>query len=738
MRILPKGDDSLPLYKRVIKHKVFTGTLILLATILISLYLFIIFFLTPVVKQKIISSVHHSSKGLYSLEMDAFKLKFWRGAFYMENVRIIQDTILLEKLRKKDPSSNLSNIDILIDEVNISRIWWQNFLFNKSLKVGKIHLHGPQFVFKARAPVDTLKVGEESFLELLPGLIASFAGSLNIEELKVDQGKLFYDVMGKTGLTKQKVNNLFLDMKDIEIDTISPRNALFTNDVHFGLSNYELITGDQLFKLNVKKISGSYADSLLSIDSIRFDPLDEKKSKDHYNLFIREIQTTGINYSVFFKEKKALLGTMRIMYPDIDVVYHMPAKTADSSGNSNANLLQTVLPYIGNTFIMKHFILQNGNFSSDVRNDDGSIKQKARNINLSLHEIHLDSATIKNGRYWKSLTARLTGYEGLFSLKNIKLSINKVDASSEGSKLNMAGVQVAQLHKSEKGAQMYYKNFVKAVQMSGIDYYRLLYGKGISMDNLDINEMSLEIFHDGNVPDKNVPSGEMPNEFIGKLPFYLRINNLKLHKAYVLYTDYSPEVKEPGRLSFENTNLKLSNITNDPKLMTPENPARITGSTKVMGKGLLNLDIKVPLLSKRFECSYTGNLGPMEATYFNSFLEYGGMRLQSGTIEAQNFKVDVKDGKASGNMLLLYHDLDAQVVNKKTGKVKHLFSHVANFVLKNDNKKKEQQNKPKTAGVEYARRKEDGFLSYIWASISESIVKTVVKDFFEPFLPKKK
>jgi hypothetical protein len=737
MRFLHKGNDNLPFYRRIFKHKVFTATLILLASILISLYIFILFFLTPVVKQKIIASVYKSSKGLYSLQMDDFKLKFWRGAFYMENVKIIQDTLLLEKLRKKDPSSNLSNISIRIDEVNISRIWWQNFLFNRSLKVGKIHLSGPHFEFKAKAPVDTLKVGEESFLELLPGLIASFAGSLNIEELRVDEGKLVYDVMGKTGLAKQKVNNLFLDMKNIEIDTISPRNALFTNDVHFSLSDYQLITGDQLFKLNVKKISGSYADSLLSIDSIHFDPLDEKKAKDHYHVFIREIQTTGINYSVFFKEKKAMLGTMRIVSPDIDVIYHMPAKTADSSGNSNANILQTVLPYIGNTFIMKHFIMQNGNFSSDVRDGDESIKQKAGNINLSLHEIRLDSATIKNGKYWKTLNAGLSGYEGQFSSKNIKLRINRLNASSVGSKLDMTGVQVAQLHRSEKGEQMYYKNFVKGVQMSGIDYYRLLYGKGISIDDLDINEMNLEIFHDANVPDNGVPSGEMPHEFIGKLPFYLRINHLNLNKAYVLYTDYDPSVKEPGKLSFENTNLKFSNITNDPKLMTQKNPARITGSTKVMGEGLLNLDIKVPLLSKGFECSYTGNLGPMEAKYFNSFLEYGGMRLQSGTIEAQNFEVNVKDGKASGSMLLLYHDLDAQVVNKKTGKVKQLFSHVANFVLKNENKRKEQQSKPKTVAVAYGRKKEDGFLSYIWASISESIVSTVVKDFFEPLIPKK-
>jgi len=650
MKIPQNEDGNLSFYKR---HKVLLALLTLIVSIIVSIYIFVIFFLTPVVRQKIISSVHKSTKGLYTLQMDEFKLRFWRGAFHMENVRLIQDTILLEKLRIKDPTSNLSNIDIKIQEVDISRIWWQNFLFNRSLKVGKIELAGPKFVFKARAPVDTLKVGEESFLELLPGLIASFAGSLNIEELKVDRGVLHYDVLGKEGLVKQKVDSLYLDMQNIRIDTTSEQKALFTNDVHFSLSNYELITSDQLYKLNVKKITGSYADSLLKIESIRFDPLNEKEKKDHYHVFIKEIETKGINYSVFFKEKKALLGTMRIISPNIEVIYNMPEKKADSSSNSNANILQTILPYIGNTFVMKSFVMENGNFSSIVISPDGNINQKAKNINLALNDIRLDSSTIKNGKYWKSLSAQLTDYEGLFGSENIKLTINKLNASSIGSKLNMAGVQVAQLHNSEKGEQMYYKNFIKGVRMSGIDYYRLLYGKGISIDNMDIDNMSLEITHDANIPDDGVPSGEMPNEFIQRLPFYFRIDNLRLNNAYVLYTDHSPDVKEPGKLSFENTNLKFSNITNDPKLMTLKTPARITGSTKVMNQGLLKLDIKIPLLSKQFECLYNGSLGPMEAKYFNSFLEYGGMRLESGSIEAQNFQVQVKNGVATGNMLLL-------------------------------------------------------------------------------------
>jgi hypothetical protein len=706
-----------------------------------GLYIFVHFFLTPVVRHKVINSVHNSSGGLYNLQMDDFGLRFWTGAFYMDNVRLVQDTAVLAKLRKQDPSANLSDISIIITEVTVSRIWWENFLFDRSLKVGKIFIDHPEFNFKAKLPIDTLEVGENSFLDVLPGLIASFAGSLKIEELKIEEGVLHYDVLGSAGLIRQSADSILLDMKNIDIDTSSSEiSALFTRDVNFELRNYQLLTSDQLYQLNVGRFSGSYADSMLDIKSIKLEPTVREKVKDHYNLFIKDISTKGIDYSLFFKENKVSLGAMKIDGPDIDLIYHMIAKSSsvDSSGKkakSKIDLLATAFSYISNTFKMKRLMILNGNFNSSIISADGTSTQKASNLILTLDSIQIDTLTLKNGNYWKSLEVSLSDYEAKMAPQNLKLSINSLNASSQKSSLSLAGIQVAQLHPSEKGEQLYFKNYAKSVNLSGIDYHRLLYGEGISMKKMDINEMRIEIYNDEAYATKNVYTGQMPNELIRNIPTYLCIENFNINNAYIKFQDQSPDVKDPGILTFENTNLYISNLTNDKLKNTSKTPAILKGNTKVMGKGLLRLDIKMPLLSPQFNCEFTGSLGEIEGKYFNSFLEYGGMQLARGTIEAQNFHANVVNGKASGNMLLLYHDLNAKLVNKKTGKVKHLFSHIANFVLKNENKREELK-KPKSVGMNYERKKEDGFLTYIWGSISNSIVETVVKDFFQPVIKK--
>jgi hypothetical protein len=722
-------------------HRVISIITISLAGLALSLYIFVHFFLTPVVKQKIILSVHNSSKGLYNLQMDDFGLRFWTGAFYMDNVRLIQDTTVLARLRKEDPSANLSDISIIITEINVSKIWWVNFLFDKSLKVGRIFIKHPEFNFKARLPVDTIKVGNESFLDVLPGIIASFAGSLKIEEIKIEDGILHYDVLSSAGINRQSADSILLDMKNIHIDTSSSEiSALFTDDVNFELKNYQLLTSDQLYKLNVTSFSGSYMDSTLDIKSIKLVPTEKEKVKDHYNLFIKNISTNGIDYSLFFKKNKVSLGTMKINEPDIDLIYHMAATSAkaDSSGKipqSKIEFLATAFSYIANTFMMKRLMILNGNFKSSIISANGTTNQKASNLMLTLDNIQIDTLTLKNGNYWKSLEVSLTDYEGMIGHQNLKLSVNSLNASSQKSDLNLNGVEVAQLHPSEKGEQLYFKNYAKSINLSGVDYHRLLYADGISMKQMDINEMKIEIYNDEAYATKDPYNGQMPNELIRSIPTYLCIENLNINNAYIKYQDQSPDVKDPGILTFENTNLYISNITNDKLKNTTKTPATLKGNTKVMGKGLLKLDINMPLLSQDFNCTFTGSLGEIEGKYFNSFLEYGGMQLVSGTIEAQHFHADVVNGKATGNMLLLYHDLNAKMVNKKTGKVKHLFSHVANFILKNENRG-DRPKMVKTVDMKYERKKTDGFLTYIWGSISNSIVETVVKDFFQPLIKK--
>jgi len=719
------------------KYKVF----IVLFTIALGIFLageMADFFLSRIIKKKIITSIHESSGGLYSLKMNNFDFEFWSGAVHFRDAKLNQDTVILNRLKKEDPSSNLSNVDIDVEEIKITSISWKNYLMNRNLRVGEIFVKNPEFYFNAKLPKDTIKVGQKSFLDVIPSIVASFAGSLEIEGIRLENGTLVYNVQADTGTSHQKAHEIFLTMKDIRIDTLPVRKSLHSNYVDFSFGHYELITSDNAYKLNVGALKGSYVDSTLIIDSIRLTPNKRNtSSNDHYNVYIERITNRKIDFSMFFKDRKVALGDMLVDHVDFDFSYH----TKPASSNKETNMgttrkfLKEILPYIAYSFTMNRFSIQNAKFKSKVFNTDGgSVMQTAQDVSLSVDSIRIDTNTIATDKYWRNLKLGLNHYETAFSPENVLLKAKHIGIKSISESVAIKGVQLMKLNPADKREQVFYNNYTDEIKLSGISYQGLFNGKGIGIRSVLVNGTKLEIINDSKYANNN--PGKMPNEMVRGIPFPIEIDHIAFTNASIKYKTYTEGVKDPGILTFERTKMDVTNFTNNRKKMSAKHPCKIKSEAYVMGKGLFKVEAEVPLLSKDFNCKYQGSLGRIDATNFNSLLEAGGMRLESGQVEAQHFEVTVVKGKATGEMLLMYYDLKTKLVNKKTGKVKSFLSHIANFILKNQNALKNHKG-PETAVIDYSRKTEDGFLSYIWGSISEGIVKSVVKDFFEPVVKSK-
>jgi hypothetical protein len=652
------------------------------------------FFLSRLIKKKIISSIHESSGGLYSLKMEYFDFEFWSGAVHLTSAKLTQDTVLLNRLRKQHPSSNLSNVDIDVDDMKISSISWKNYLLNRNLKVGVIKVSRPKFYFNGKLPKDTIKVGQQSFLNELPGIVASFAGSLEIDGIQLEKGVLEYNVKADSGTSHQKADDIFLTMKDIRIDTLQARNSLHSNYVDFSLGNYELVTSDNLYKLNVGALKGSYVDSTLIIDSISLTPNTHPKgSNDHYNAFIGRITNRKIDFSLFFKNRKVALGDMLVENVDFDFSYHMvpTASNKDSSTNSNVGatrkFLKAILPYIAYSFTMNRFSIENAKFKSVVFNTDGgSVMQSGKDISLAVDSIRIDTNTITSNKYWRNLKLGMNHYETTFTPQNIKFKAKSIGIKSMTEAVDLKGVQLMKSNPLDQKEQIFYNNYTEEIKINGISYQGLFSGKGIIVRSVLIDRTKLEVINDSKYANNN-PS-RMPNEIVRSIPFPIEIDHVSFINGSIKYKTYTEGVKDPGILTFEKTKMDITNFTNNPKKMSDKNPAKIKAEAYVMGKGLFKLEADVPLLSKDFNFKYQGSLGRIDGTNFNSLLESGGMQLVSGEVEAQHFEVTVVKGKATGEMLLMYYDLKAKLVNKKTGKVKNFLSHIANFILKNQNELK--------------------------------------------------
>lgn len=709
------------------KRKFFKALAIIVSSLVIALsliYIIVNLFITPIVKKKIIESVYRSSGGLYLLEFDKFNLMLLEGNAHIRNVHIFQDTMILRKIRLENPLGNYSDVEVRAEKITVKNVKWLTYLLDRALKVDGIEIQDPKFTFKGNIPVDTIEVARHSFLDVVPGLVASFAGSLNINELKINRGALAVDLKGKEGTTKQSADSIFLDMRNIRIDTGASRNVLFTNKVKFNIGNYKLVESDSLFEISVKQFLGSYEDSLLGMHGVAVTPLKES-NKEKYKAKINFIRAYQVDFSLFFKENKIAIGELFFQTPDIDITSTI---TGNSSSVSIGDMLIKFLPYISNSLNIKAFALKEGKVNLKVYTSKGLVEQAAEDILLLAKGIAISTGSIKASNYWGEVSFGVKNFMTKVLPQNIQLKVKNMKAFTGEGKVYLSGFSLSQMHQNS-GTFIMFDNNIEKIEGESVNFHRLISGTGLEMRLLKVSGMKLKIYNNENIKTSYAMIGRMPNELLKELGFYLNINEFDLVNSDIIFEEFDKKNNRQGQLTFNNTHLKIKNLSNLNRMNGDTSGSVFMLQSKIMDQGILDVEIRYPLYRKTFDCTLKGALSPIDGTKFNSIMQFSGMELKSGTIAVPSINMDVRNGKANGTFAIDYRDLKINIINS-SGKKKKLKSHIANLAIKNKDSKIEP--------LSYKRQKMDGFIMFVWHAVSSGVEKAMVKDIFDPFIKKEK
>ncbi|WP_028980380.1 hypothetical protein [Sporocytophaga myxococcoides] len=707
--------------------KLFKALIIIVSGLVIfSLLLYVIvnIFITPIVKKKIIESVYQSSGGLYLLEFDKFNVMLLEGNANIGNVHIFQDTAVLRKIRLENPRGNYSDVEVRAENITVKNVKWVTYIFDRALKVDGIEIQDPRFSFKGNIPVDTIEIAHQSFLDVVPGLVASFAGSLNINELKINRGVLAVDLKGKSGTTKQNADSIFLEMRNIRIDTGASRNVLFTTQVKFNIGNYKLVSSDSLFEISVKQFLGSYEDSLLGMHDVKVTPL-KRSDKEKYNAKIKFIRAYEVDFSLFFKENKIAIGQLFFQTPDVDFVTTI---TANDSSVSVGDMLAKFLPYISNSLIIKTFALKEGKVSLKVFSPKGLVEQAAEDILLLAKDIAVSSGSIKASNYWGEISLGIKNYMSKVLPQNIELKVRNLEAFTGEGKIYLSGFSLAQMHETEETFIMF-NNTIEKIEGESVNFHRLISGTGLEMQLLSVSGMLLKIYDNENFKNSYEGKGRMPNELLKELGFYLNIKEFDLINCDIIYEQFDDIQNRRGKLTFNDTHLKIKNLSN----LTGENGDTSSSvfmiQSKIMDQGKLDVVIRYPLYRKSFDYTLKGTLSPIDGTKFNGIMQFSGLELRSGTFALPSLNMEVLSGSAKGTFALEFQDLRINLI-RDSGKKRRLKSRIANLAIKNNGRKIEP--------LSYKRHKTDGFISFVWNAVSGGVEKAIIKDIFHPFIKNEK
>ncbi len=477
----------------------------------------------------------------------------------------------------------------------------------------------------------------------------------------------------------------------------------------------------------------------LSTDSTRWDSIyqinpDETPLK--IELKIRRLQIKNLHLIQYWRTKELSLNKILVYDPEIALVSIQDTALAkpvpkDSIQLSMLNRLPMLIASFAKSIHIGMVKATNGKMSIQTTKGTKSSYQQADSLDLSLTNINLiANDTTETGRalYAEHISLNLRNYE-LYPTGDLyayRINSARVDGRNGVTKLDIVTI-LPKVSDSEfmqrlKLRTPRLKIRMKEILIHELDLFRAIHKKELSMESVVVESARIDVYQNKNLPLSRYK--RMPHELFRSIKPYLNIDTILLRNSNILYTEYHGT--EQGQIEFEKVNGVILNITNDTLKMTEATPARIDARAELMGAGLLDLSLQLPLLSPDFRCDYTANLGQIDMTYLNRLVEdQNKFRVETGIAEKMVLKVRVRNGIARGTMEASYNNLKISVLRSKDGSKKKIISVVANMLLRNNNERGDGS--PfKVGKVYYPRERTDGILRYIWRSAQTGLMETLV------------
>jgi hypothetical protein len=187
------------------------------------------------------------------------------------------------------------------------------------------------------------------------------------------------------------------------------------------------------------------------------------------------------------------------------------------------------------------------------------------------------------------------------------------------------------------------------------------------MTSARVDSLDLDIYLDRTVQTALDSVSTLPHQLLMRLGHRVRVDTINLN-GRMRYSERAWDGTRKSSMRFEDLSVGIANLTNDP-LQAARTPVEIDLRTMLAGAGRAHVVFEYDLSAPRLTLSYRGGVGPMDGKALNETLvNLEGMRVVDGRHDSTSFDIKVKDDVATGQMLLLYHHLQIEFLDKATGK----------------------------------------------------------------------
>ncbi|WP_423146771.1 hypothetical protein [Rubrolithibacter danxiaensis] len=518
--------------------------------------------------------------------------------------------------------------------------------------------------------------------------------------------------------------------------------ALETQLKELVIASTDSLYSIQYSYLNLNPVTGNATVKDLKLipnQSVYKKLLAQKKAPDNlFDLSVENVVIRQFHPKRLYSDKKLNINTIIIDNPTLTITNH-PLPYNNDEDNTKPKSLYQVISKVFTEIRIDKILLQDIDFTLINTGNSRKKKTAIKNLNINATDLLIDSLSENDrSRFYhsKNIAVKLKSYRIATSDGLYFIDFNNLSFSSSDKQLLLDKVSViprySKLKHYEKAgfAKDRYDIGFTGISINKINLNRFLRDQTLYAGNMIVKKARVEVYNNmaykRNMENK---TGRFPHQQLQKLALNVRIDVLNIRNALISYSEYNPDSKRTGTITFNNTSAKFSNLTNDSASLKKNHFMKASLTSRFMDAGRFETSFNFNLTDTKGAFSCTGTLYKIDGTVLNNITKpLGLIEIKRADVKKLTFHLKANNTLATGTMQFYYSNLNVQVLKRdeETGKLetKGFLSQIANiFVVHENNPNFRGDFTPGT--IYYKRPYYASFFSFLWKSLFTGIKESV-------------
>jgi len=505
-------------------------------------------------------------------------------------------------------------------------------------------------------------------------------------------------------------------------------------------------SSDGLYRLSYEDFDFSWYSGNAYLTNVSLTPVKEVYERlkatgdapdNQYSIQIRSIKVKNFHPTRLYKQRRLNINEILVQDPTVLVI------NEDLPQNDSLQPREKKTPYqrlsnLLHELRVDKFNVNNLNFTYRNNTLDESKETKLKNINVAVQDFLIDSLSQKDSSrvyYSSGIDFKMDSYQVATRDSMYYINFSAIDFSTSDKRLKVDRIELkprqskADFYKvSDKPAERFDLAF-DSLLVENINIPELLNNQRFHAQRITIGKGSVEVYNNTNYARAPTSKkGKDPHQQLQKLAWNLNIDTLDLLNTDISYEELSKVTQQTGKLSFNNSTIRFTNVTNDSLAKSRNHLMDVSMQARFMNAASLQANLRFDLISDKGDFEFEGKLNAMNGRVLNPVLvPLAEVEISSANIQSLVFNFKANENDARGTVNFRYNDLKVKLLmleEKGIISKNQLASTVANsFIISSSNPTETGEF---TSGAVYYRRPQTySLFKFMWKSIFQGVKTSV-------------